>query len=221
MLKTISPSDLIPMDQYCDDYPITINLAYQHDCAPNIFGKIYRDGARLWLHKDLAQVVLGAAKIVSAQGYGLVLYDGLRTVEAQALMGQSNIVKANPHWLEEPGRLLSPPGAGAHPRGMAIDLSLADENGDSVDMGTDFDYLAENSQAAHNPAHREFEGLDKNTQNNRALLTDAMVKSSKSLSFPLLPLPQEWWDFRFPTQIYEQYAPLNDADLPHEMRMTA
>ena len=54
-------------------------------------------------------------------------------------------VKDNLHWLEEP-RLLSPPGAGGHLRGMAIDIGLEDAQGRLLDMGTVFDYLAEDSR---------------------------------------------------------------------------
>lgn len=218
MVKKILPSDLVPMDIFEDDFPIKIQLVYQKDEPPNIFGKIYHENARLWLHSDLATIVLSASQRLEA--YSLVLYDGLRTSDAQALMGESDIVKANPQWLEEPGRLLSPPGGGAHPRGMAIDLSLRDEQGKLVDMGTDFDYLAGNSSSAHNRAHREYANLGADVLRARKILHDAMVSSARDLDLPLLPLPQEWWDFRFPRDYYEQFAPLSDHDLPADMRMT-
>lgn len=220
MAKTISPDELVPMDLFCEDFALRIDLAYSRDEAPNIFGVIYRADARLWLHERLAKIVLLAAHRLQADhGLGLVLYDGLRTTEAQARMSASAIVQKNPHWLEEPGRLLSPPGAGAHPRGMAIDLSLLDAGGAPLDMGTAFDHLAENSSPAHNPAHREYDGISNEAKANRALLTDAMVSAAAALDTPLLPLPQEWWDFRLPADIYDTYAPLSDADLPLIMRM--
>ena len=212
MAKTISPFDLIPMDIFTQDFPSKIHLAYQKDEPPNIFGKIYPDEARLWLHKDLAAIVLLASQRV--EQHSLILYDGLRTVEAQALMSQSDIVKDNPHWLEEPGRLLSPPGGGAHPRGMAIDLSVIDKRGELLDMGTDFDFLAEDSSPAHNPAHREYPHINEVVQANRDLLTQAMVSAASDLGLQILPLPQEWWDFRFPADIYEAYEPLSDAEVP-------
>lgn len=220
MGKKISPTDLIAMDELAQDHPIRIQLAYKHDAPPNIFGKIYHDAARLWLHKDLAQIVVRAAETIYKQnGLYCILYDGLRTVEAQERMRKSDIARQNPHWLEEPGRLLSPPGAGAHPRGMAIDLSLMHADGTLVDMGTDFDYLAQKSAPEHNPAHRAHPHLDEAIKSNRTILDNAMNAAAQHYGFALLPLPQEWWDFRFPAEIYNAYDPLSDAELPPEMRM--
>ena len=146
------------------------------------------------------------------------MYDGLRTTDAQHAMTQSEVVKNNPQWLEPP-RLLSPPGAGAHPRGMAIDIGLRDAGGALVDMGTDFDFLAQNSAAEFNPAHRAYPHLKLQHRKNRAVLDNAMLRAAECLHLPLFLLPQEWWDFRMPEEIFNSYAPLSDADLPPAMRM--
>lgn len=220
-MKTIHPDTLLPIDFAAGIFPLQINLSYAADAPPNIFGKIYADDARLWLHHDLARIVLLGALLCKRQnGCTFVLYDGLRTVEAQAAMAASPIVQANPHWLEAP-RLLSPPGAGAHPRGMAIDIGLMGEDGALLDMGTVFDHLAENSSPEYNPAHRDYAYLEPEHAKNRAILDGAMQKAADILDLPLYPLPQEWWDFRLPEDIYSTYAPLSDVDLPPEMRMVS
>ena len=213
----ISPDDLVCMNTQEATHALRVQLVYAHDRPPNIFGAVYRPDAQLWLHRDLARVVLKASELL--EGYRLVLYDGLRTVEAQDKMAHSAIVQANPHWLQEPGRLLSPPGAGAHPRGMAIDVSLETLDGDLLDMGTDFDYLAEDSSAAANPAHREYQALKPAHATNRAILNEAMLGAAQECGVELMPLPQEWWDFRLPPEMYERYEPLSDGALPAEMRM--
>lgn len=214
-MRAIPHTDLIDMS---DQPNIHINLAYAQDAPPNIFGKIYRDGARLWLHKMLAEIVIIAASYAAANGHSLLLYDGLRTTDAQAAMGESDIVKANPQWMEEP-RLLSPAGGGAHPRGMAIDLTLMDHRGDILDMGTPFDHLAENSAPEHNPAHRAYPDLSFDARAHRTRLNEYMILASQQTKTPLVLLAQEWWDYRLPAEIYEGYAPLSDDDLPPEMRM--
>lgn len=214
-MKQISTSDLIDMS---GREHIEIHLAYAIDEPPNIFGKIYRDGARLWLHKLLAEIVIVAASYAAADGHTLLLYDGLRTTDAQAKMQDAPIVKANPQWMEEP-RLLSPPGGGAHPRAMAIDLTLIDHRGQILDMGTPFDYLAEDSAPEHNPAHRAYPNLSFEARANRTKLNEYMILGSEKTNTPLELLAQEWWDFRLPRDIYEQYAPLSDRDLPPDMRM--
>ena len=217
-LTIISPDDLVDMARHGADAPLRVHVDYAH--ADNtLFGeRIYRADARLWLYRLLADVVVKAAALCFARhGARFILYDGLRTVEAQEAMLHMQRVKDNPHWLEEP-RLLSPPGAGGHPRGMAIDIGLEDAQGRLLDMGTVFDYLAEDSSPAVNPAHREYVGLTDAVRENRAKLDSCMIEAAESLDVPLLPLPEEWWDFRLPLAFTQRFAPLSDADLPPQMR---
>lgn len=215
-MKRLSPDDFV---QIKTGENLRVELAYARE-DNTLFGeRIYRKDARLFLHRDLAQIVSAAAKNIRAKhGLCLVVYDGLRTTEAQEKMLRTKRVRENPHWLKEP-RLLSPPGAGGHPRGMAVDIALETLDGDVLDMGTPFDFLAENAAAEHNPAHRLYSGLSAEVKKNRRLLDEAMRSAAAALGLELFPLPQEWWDFRFPPSVYEQYASLSDKDLPPEMRL--
>lgn len=219
MAKTLDPQSLVPLDIFPENFPLRIELAY---AAPGnlLLGEaIYRPGARLWLYEDLAAIVLLAAKRLGKQGLRLVVYDGLRTIEAQQKMIETARVHQNPHWLEEP-RLLSSPGGGGHPRGMAADVAAETPDGILLDMGTAFDYLAENAAAEYNPAHRQHPHLSKQVNTNRKILDEAMTGAARALGLALQPLPEEWWDFRQPPEIFNQYAPLSDAGLPPQMRMT-
>lgn len=216
-LKTIPPDQLVNMHEHTDAN-IRIELAYARE-DNFLFGeRIYKEDAQLFIYKDLADVVLDVAKAVKEQGYRLVLYDSLRTSDAQARMLETQNVKNNPQWLEEP-RLLSPPGKGAHPRGMAVDCSLETFAGALLDMGTVFDFLAENASAELNAAHREYPHLSDEARANRRILDTAFEDAAEKLGVPLFPLPQEWWDFRLPPAYTDLYAPLSDADLPPHMRM--
>lgn len=207
------------MDEACAGLPVRIDLAYAQDDNLLFGERIYRSNARLFLHDALAQVVRDAAIAChDLTGHWFVLHDGLRTVEAQEKMLRTQKVRQNPHWLEPP-RLLSAPGQGGHPRGMAIDISLQTETGEILDMGTAFDFLAENASPLHNPAHRDYAGLKPLHRKNRNILTWAMVQAAARLNIPLLPLPQEWWDFRLSPDMYECYAPLSETDLPPAMRL--
>lgn len=208
MPEAVAPHDLVPMDIFGDE-PFTIDLVYASANHPeNIFGvAVYHKDARLTLHKDLARIVLLTARTLYARhGWTLVLKDGLRPVEAQSALTQTEIVQRNPHWLQEP-RLLSGAGQGAHPRGMAIDVSVA-----GVDMGTVFDAMVAESA-------RDYTGFDATILQNRKYLEDAFVEAAQTLGLPLLPLPSEWWDFRFPASYNTVFAPLSDMDLPPPLRM--
>lgn len=217
--KKIDPAQLIPMDLFTGD-ELRVELAY---AGPKSFcGIVYRPGARLWLHEDLAVITVLAARLAWARHRcRLILYDGLRTVTAQAAMLETDIVRAHPQWLAPESRLLSPPGVGGHPRGMAVDVSLETAAGALLDMGTKFDAFPEQgADAAVNRAHRAHPGLPAEIQRNRQWLDAAMGDAAAHFKRALLPLSVEWWDFRFPHDDTERFAPLADTDLPPQMRMT-
>jgi len=217
-LTPIPAEDLICLNAKAHLFPFRIDLAYAGDDNALFGERIYRKDAQLWLHKDLAAVVMKASGIAAARKSRLVLFDGLRTCDAQGRMLETKAVRENPHWLEEP-RLLSPPGAGAHPRGMAIDCTLETLDGALLDMGTAFDFLSDDPSPARNPAHRDHSRLSDEVRRNRALLDYCMFEAAKECGVEVIGLPQEWWDFRLPAEIYGAYAPLSDADLPTDMRM--
>lgn len=215
-MKTIKPDDLIDMNALTDREPVRVDLVYADAChRNNIFGAaLYRKDARLWLHRDFAGIVIAAARLMRDKHEGrLVLKDGLRPVEAQALMQETAIVKTHPEWCNGPNRLLSKPGQGGHPRGMAVDVAVEDiASSQAWDMGTVFDTMTPQSA-------RAYTGFSDSILNNRKKLEAAFTDSAASLGLPILPLPSEWWDFRFPASYSERYAPISNADLPETMRM--
>lgn len=225
MPQTISPADFSLLDDYTATHPLQVDLVYAKPHHPdNMFkAAIYRQDAPCPVHKILLPVVLAAASQVwHEHRYILSVKDALRPVEAQQAICDSAIVRAHPEWLVEP-RLFSPPGAGAHPRGMAVDVVMIDENGDTIDMGTPFDYLTTDKKI--NPAARDYsdfgrgEAYNALVKKNRRILEDAMLQSARACNVDLLPLPQEWWDFRLQKNVYEAFAPVSDAALYPAMRM--
>ena len=221
-MREIPSSNLVCFDDFVKTHPVRVDLVYADaDHKDNIFGEaIYKADAKIWCHKDLAEITLKAAEIIfDKSGYICEIKDALRPFEAQARMQQTAIVKANPHWCEEPDRLLSPPGKGGHPRGMAVDLILVAEDGREVDMGTPFDYLTEDRK--NNPAARNYIHFSDEVLENRKLLEDGMMQAAKFLGHQLLPLPQEWWDFRFPKVYTDGFKPILNKNLPESMKMMA
>ena len=214
-LKTIHPQALIPMDIFEEKGRLRVDLAYAG--SDSFCGAIYRKNARLWLHEDLATIVVLASGLCQKRhGSGLVIYDGLRTVSAQEKMGQCAAVKAHPHWLEGPDRVISSPGMGGHPRAMAIDVTIED-----AEMGTAFDQFPEGGAGPEtNRAHRAYMNLPEAIKQNRKNLEACMMDAARILGLTLIPLSVEWWDFRFPAEYTNQYAPLDEIDLPAQMRMT-
>jgi D-alanyl-D-alanine dipeptidase len=130
-MRKIDPKSLVPMDRLAPENAFRIQLAYARDDNLLFGERIYRPNARLWLHEELAEVVAMAAS-ACFENYDLrfVLYDGLRTTDAQEAMLRTERVRGNPEWLSE--NLLSRPGMGGHPRGMAVDIGLENEKGELV-----------------------------------------------------------------------------------------
>ena len=208
-MKKIAMSDLVAFAPFTARFPFTCDLVYaQGDHPENLFGQIYHPTAEIWGHRDIVRIcLLAAIRLRDRFGWTLVIKDCLRTVEAQELIGKAPISLANPQWFVAP-RMMSPPGMGAHPRAMAVDISVKD-----VDMGTVFDSMTPLSA-------RDYKDFPKAVLNNRQNLQDIMVGAAADLGLPLHPLSNEWWDFRFPDEMYIQYAPLAEADLLSHQKMT-
>jgi len=211
--------------------PIIIDLEYskasipigakgyvgQNDGLPDrAFGKIYHDNARLWVQQDLANITLRAAEILfEHHNWKLKVMDSLRVIEAQEAM--QSVVKEN-NWSED---YVSPPGAGAHPRAMAIDIVPLDAvSGADVDMGSAFDHFGTRSNRDFVDFCNDVEKNSKITSNRRALV-EAMLMAADELGLidKLYFLPSEWWDYRFTEDVWSQYPALSDADLPEHMRI--
>lgn len=220
-LHPLDPQDLVPMDLFIADYPLRVDVMYAGSAS--FCGPVYCPSARLSLHRDMAEIILVAARLLYSQiGGQLELYDGLRTTTVQRLICDTPIVKAHPHWTAEgPLRMFAPPGKGGHPRGMAIDLSIRGADGQLLDMGTAVDALPEGgADAAQNPAHREYAHLDATVRRHRGWLTGCLMDAAALLQRPLMPLRAEWWDYRFPDDVYNLYAPLADEDVPPSLRLS-
>lgn len=199
------------MDWLEADHPLSVDLVYaQADHPRNIFKTaLYAHSAQLWLHKDLAKIILRAAhKLNEDFGWRVVLYDGLRPIEAQQRMHATDKVRIeNPRWSIDGNPYLSLPGQGGHPRGMAVDISI-----EGLDMGTAFDEMTPQSA-------RDYTGFDKTILDNRNHLEMALGEAAAALHLPLIPLSSEWWDFRFPKSYSDAFAPVCDAALPQFMRL--
>lgn len=220
LIHKIPASDIVAFAPFARHFPIRTDVVYANASHPeNQFAQIYHPASLMQGHRDLVRVVLTASWLLNQEfGWTLVVKDCLRPVEAQSKMIDTPIVKANPHWLEEP-RFLSGPGQGGHPRGMAVDLAADDGNGQPVDFGTGFDHFAESTAKEFNPAHREYPHLSFEAKQNRDRLTKAMVEAAERLNLPMLSLPQEWWDYRFPASYTNNFAPLSDDDLRGDQKM--
>ncbi len=221
MNKADLVASLIELDQFTVQYPILIDMPYKNgDHEDNFFDiDIYKKNAPFLLHKDLAQVVLNFSKMLFDEtGWITVLRDGLRTIEAQKLMCDAPICRANPQWFKPPV-LISSPGGGGHPRGAAVDVTFENKEGHEIDLGTKFDYFSTDPNC--NPAARDYSNLSSVVLKAREITETLFLKAAEQLNLPLLPLPSEWWDYRFQGDYIKDWPALSDQDLPDAWRLCA
>lgn len=172
-------------------YPRRVDAA-SYDAAPrllkvNKFGKAYRDDARMWLHKHMADVVADAAAFMQHEyGWTTLLYDGLRTVD-----GAYNAYRGAQQSDLDDG-LLSKPGLSAHNKGMAADMVQFDAEGKLVNMGGNFDHLDMKTNSRNNM------DLDPEIIGNRRKREIAFQHAALSQGKLFAPLRSEFWDERFP-----------------------
>jgi D-alanyl-D-alanine dipeptidase len=76
-----------------------------------------------------------------------------------------------------------------HNYGSAIDLTVADEKGNALDMGTKFDFFGELAYPSKERELLSKNKLSKKAYENRQILRNAM----KSAGF--MPIEYEWWHF--------------------------
>ncbi|MCL2664803.1 MAG: M15 family metallopeptidase, partial [Defluviitaleaceae bacterium] len=140
----------------------------------NFMGEALYDIPLCLAHEDLARALIDAQKHARELGLGLIIYDAYRPVSAQIKMrdlapeGQKHFVATVQN--------------ANHPRGAAVDCSLADESGEPLAMPSGFDELTE--RAAVNYAG----GTDEERA-NRDLLIKIMHEAGLRVA------AGEWWHF--------------------------
>ncbi len=155
----------------------------------NKFGLAYRHNARLYMHKTLADIMVGAAVyLYNTHAWRTVIYDGLRTMDGAyklyCFAPESDIATG----------LLALPGQSAHNKGLAVDSMMEDLNGNEVDMGGHFDHLDMDTNS------RVYAGyaISMTAKQNRLIREAAFLRGAFSQNLLVAPLRTEFWDDRLP-----------------------
>jgi zinc D-Ala-D-Ala dipeptidase len=146
-----------------------------------------------YLHRDAASKLDTAVELAAAIGLRLKIFDALRPSEAQWVLWNHT---PDPDFLADPRR------GSPHSRGAAIDLTLIDERGNALDMGTAFDAFTPLS-------HHGNTGIDAEAQRNRHTLLGVMTTAGWDF------YRNEWWHY----QLFgaRDYPLVSDGELPTPM----
>jgi zinc D-Ala-D-Ala dipeptidase len=164
-------------------------------------------GTVMYLRENCLRLLNAAANNLP-RGYSLILAEGFRSLARQKELWdkQINIVRAdNPRLsLEEIERITrlsvaKPTGmGGGHQTGGAVDVTLSDESGYEIDMGT---RLQEFSRLTPTRVR----GLLRSIAKNRQTLVRAMSMAGFS------NFPGEWWHFSYGDQMWAAYLRKSSA----------
>lgn len=146
---------------------------------------MYHEFNRAFLHQDAVEKLTAAARELKKlkPNYRFIIYDALRPRSVQWKMW--NKVKGTDHQQY----IANPESGSNHNFGMAIDLSIVDERGKPLNMGTGFDEFSEMSQPRYEDRYIASGELTPRHLENRKHLKSAMEGAGfKQLS-------TEWWHF--------------------------
>jgi len=154
-----------------DGYVIDIKYATKD----NFVKEVIYPCARMFLRPEVAIALAKVNTELLAKGYKLKLFDGYRPRPAQQKL-----------WDKVPDRnYVAPPSEGSmHNRGVALDLTLADLQGNEMEMGTPYDFFGPR-------AHRDFQELPDQILKRRQLLRSVME------SHGFQSIRTEWWHYSY------------------------
>ena len=181
-----------------------------------LLGAPYEDKSPFFIREKVFKLLGVAQERLSSlkAGYKIKIFDAYRPVSVQKFMIEYDMQRASQEIYNTPFEELShekelkirkkiahfwsplsedialnPP---PHSTGGALDLTIVDERGKELDMGTEIDELTEASASDYFDAQTE-ENLYKK---NRKLLSEIMSAAG------FTQLPTEWWHFSYGDQIW-------------------
>jgi zinc D-Ala-D-Ala dipeptidase len=174
-----------------ESHGVVLDIAYA--TSGNFTGKPVYARPGCYLHADAAAKLRAAADLAKPLGLRLKIFDAFRPSEAQWVLWN---FRPDPEFLADPRR------GSPHSRGVAVDLTLIDGDGDELDMGTPFDAFTPLSHHANT-------AIPLAAQRNRFLLLGLM--SAAGWDF----YGNEWWHY----QLFDarKYPVLGDGALARPM----
>ena len=148
---------------------------------------LYGDLDQCYLQIDVAEKLQLAQLLLKSQypAYSLLIFDGVRPRVVQWKMWKTLDMPA----IEKSKYVSNPRNGSLHNYGAAVDLTIADEFGDAIDMGTDFDFFGELAYPRLEDKMIQEGKLTQKQLDNRLLLRDVMTNAG------FTPLTTEWWHF--------------------------
>ena len=145
---------------------------------------VYKE-AKCYLHPEAERKLLTAVNLAAQLDLRIKVFDAFRPTEAQWKLWEHT---PDPDFLADPSK------GSPHSRGVAIDLTLCQNDGTDLEMGTPFDDFTLLSYHGNTEVSVE-------AQRNRHLLMGIMTTSGWDF------FRNEWWHYQlFNSRDYELYS---------------
>ncbi|MCW3102012.1 MAG: peptidase vanX D-ala-D-ala dipeptidase [Bacteroidetes bacterium] len=168
------------------DSSISVDLKYS-SCDNFLFADMYGDLEKCYLQPDVALKLKKAQELLKEKYpyYSLIVFDGVRPRSIQARMWDTIAVPA----YERSKYVSNPQNGSLHNFGAAVDLSIIDENGILLDMGTPYDFFGELAYPREEQRMIREGRLTHKQLFNREILREAMQAAG------FTGITTEWWHF--------------------------
>jgi len=163
--RALADLDLVDVQTISPDVQVDLKYATEGNfLRKNVYGNL----KKCYLVKEAASMLAAAHKNLTAlkSGWRLKVFDGARPRRIQAIMWR--LVKGTPqqHFVANPRS------GSNHNYGAAVDLTIIDEKGQELDMGTPFDFFGELAEPRFEDAFLKKGMLTANQVQNRQLELD-------------------------------------------------
>lgn len=172
------------------DPSIKVSLMYTR--PDNFTGKVlYTDLNKAYLHPLAAEALKKAQTELKKTHpqWSLIVYDAARPMSVQQKMW--DVVKGTSKniYVSNPAN-----GGGLHNYGFAVDVSICNEQGDTIPMGTIIDHLGREAQPKLEEEMLSRGVVSQEALSNRRLLRQVMAAGGYKV------LSTEWWHFNLKTR---------------------
>ena len=141
---------------------------------------------KAWLHPRAAKMLIRAQEVLKREypELSLFIFDAARPMEVQMKMSQWAKKANSEYYVADPSK-----GGGLHNYGMAVDVTIVDEDGSWLPMGTPFDYFGPEANTNKEGDLLKRRRITASELQNRKLLRRIMEGAG------FTSVTSEWWHF--------------------------
>ncbi|UII28303.1 M15 family metallopeptidase [Fulvivirga maritima] len=170
--EPISDTAFVVLKDYASGFFYDMKYATED----NFLKKAVYDCPDCMIRKEVADGLIQVNDSLSSKGYHIKFFDCYRPLDVQKAMWK---IYPNAKYVANPYTTGS-----IHNKGGAVDITLVDDQGNELDMGTGFDFFGEE-------AHHAYQQLPDTVLNNRKLLKSTME------AFGFNAIRTEWWHYNY------------------------